>query len=340
LDSSSNPRGELREHAFLGDFCRRLRQRGARSAGRNVRVLVEPGDDCAVLAPSASPIALTTDALVEGVHFRSTWLTPGELGRRAAVVSLSDLAAMAATPTALLLAVGVADETTTETLDAILAGCAEACEAVGAALVGGNLTRADVLTLTSTAVGEVRGRCLERSGARAGDLLVVSGTLGDAALAVDGWLAGREPEQSVRSRWVAPIPRIDLSRALAEAGAHAAIDLSDGLLADLGHLCRASGIGAVVERERLPRSDAVAARDAAGADFALVGGEDYEVLFVSPPELEPEMARLARENGVPLTVIGRCVGGDAVTVVDSRGSPHVPPTAGHDHFAGRKERPR
>jgi thiamine-monophosphate kinase len=337
LDSPDRLLGALGEHAFLGDLCRRLRQRRGRGAVENARVLVEPGDDCAVLAASGYPVALTTDALVEGVHFRSTWLTPGELGRRAAVVSFSDLAAMAATPTALVIAVGVPEGTTVATLDAVLEGCAAACEELGAALVGGNLSRAGALTLTTTAVGEVRGRCLERSRARAGDLLVVSGTLGDAALAVDGWLAGCEPEASARARWVAPDARVELSWALAAAGAHAAIDLSDGLLADLGHVCRASGVGAVVERQRLPRSAAVAARDGADGDFALVGGEDYEILFACPPELEPELARLGREADVPLTVVGRCTSGDEVLALDDEGRPYRPRDAGFDHFAGRRE---
>jgi thiamine-monophosphate kinase len=340
LGSRDQSLGELGEHVFLGALCGRLRRRRESGVVGNARVVVEPGDDCAVLAPSGHPIALTTDALVEGVHFRSTWLTPAELGARAAYVSLSDLAAMAATPTALLLAVGAPEATSTAALDAIVEGCAAACEEAGAALVGGNLTRADALILTSTAIGEVRGRCLERSGARPGDILVVSGTLGDAALAVDDWLAGREPPPAVRARWTAPAPRLALARALADAGARAAIDLSDGLLADLGHLCHASGLGARIERERLPRSAAVAARDADGADFALAGGEDYEVLFACPPELEEALPRLAREVGAPLTVIGRCTEGGEVLVLDAGGHRHSGGAIGYDHFTAGTRRGR
>lgn len=332
------PVGELGEHAFLAELCRKLRGRRGRDELGNARVLVEPGDDCAVLAASPYPIALTTDALVEGVHFRSSWLTPRELGRRAAAVSLSDLAAMAATPTALLLAVAAPEDLATATLDAILEGCAEACEEAGAALVGGNLSRGEVLGLTSTAIGELRGPCLERSGARVGDVLVVSGALGDAALAVESWRGGREPSAAARARWIAPTPRVAVARALASAGAHAAIDLSDGLLADLGHLCRASGIGAVIERERLPRSAEVAARDAEGHDFALRGGEDYEVLFACPPALAAELPRLGEATGAPLTAIGRCAEGDGVVVIGADGRPYPLPASGFDHFAREEGR--
>jgi thiamine-monophosphate kinase len=165
----------------------------------------------------------------------------------------------------------------------------------------------------------------------------VSGTLGDAGLAVDSWLGGREPAAAVRARWSAPTPRVALARALAGAGAHAAIDLSDGLLADLGHLCRASGVGALVERERLPRSAEVQARDAAGGDFALSGGEDYEVLFACPPALESSLPRLAHETGERLTVIGRVTAKGGVVVVAADGSPHPGPATGYDHFAGGRE---
>jgi thiamine-monophosphate kinase len=323
---------DVGEHAFLDALCRRLRERRRRSpAGPSI--LVEPGDDCAVLAPSPYPLALTTDTLVEGVHFRSRWLSARDLGRRAAVVNLSDLAAMAAAPTALLLSITVPPRTAVRTLNDILDGCADAADEAGAALVGGNLARGEPLSLTVTAIGEIRGRRLERAGARAGDLLVVTGTLGDAAAAVAAWLAGDEPVDALRRRWVDPDARVETASALAGAGAHAAIDLSDGLRADLGHLCRASGVGAIVEHARLPRSAEVAALDAAGSDFALNGGEDYELLLACPPELEPSLSELSRACGVPLTVVGRCT--DATDLVLRRADGRLGPLRpiGYDHFS-------
>jgi thiamine-monophosphate kinase len=324
---------DLGEHAFLDALCRRLRERRRRDPS-GPQVLVEPGDDCAVLAASPYPQALTTDTLVEGVHFRSAWLSARDLGRRVTVVNLSDLAAMAATPTAVLMAVTVPPATAVQALDDILDGCADACAEAGAALVGGNLARGDQLSLTVTAIGEVRGRHLERSGARSGDVLVVTGTLGDAAAAVAAWLAGDEPAASLRRRWAAPTARVEAARKLAAAGAHAAIDLSDGLRADLGHLCRASGVGAVVERARLPRGPDVAALDQGGSDFALNGGEDYELLLACPPELEPSLPELSRECGVPLTVLGRCT--DAPGLVLQQADGRLGPLAaiGYDHFSG------
>lgn len=326
--------GGVGEHAFLRELCARLRSRREVGAPVERELQVEPGDDCAVLAPAPYPLALTTDSLVEGVHFRAAWLSAVELGRRAAVVSLSDLAAMAATPTALLTAVSLPASTPVAQLEAILEGCAAACDEVGATLAGGNLTRADVLSLTTTAVGELRGPCLRRSGAEPGDLLVVTGTLGDAAAALAAWLAGREPASALRARWVSPVARLDVARRLAAAGAHAAIDLSDGLAADLGHLCRQSGVGAIVERGRLPRGAEVAAADGDGADFALQGGEDYEVLFAVPPALGAELPEIARRSATPLHVIGRIVAAaEGLTVADAPNGRRPLTEAGYDHFA-------
>lgn len=327
---------EVGEHAFLRALCADLRERRAGRGREERSLLVEPGDDCAVLAQSPYPLALTTDSLVEGVHFRPDWLTPAELGRRAAMVSLSDLAAMGATPTALLVAAALPVHTPVERLEAILGGCAAASAELGAVLAGGNLARADVLSLAVTAVGELRGPCLTRSGAEPGDLLVVSGTLGDAAAAVAEWLAGREPAPALRTRWVAPLARIDVARALAAAGAHAAIDLSDGLAADLGHLCCASSVGAVVDLARLPKSPAVAALDADGADFALEGGEDYELLCAVPVELEDQLPEIERSTGVPLRTIGRVVPAEeGLTLVDEQGRRRPIDRAGYDHFTAR-----
>ncbi len=319
------------EHAFLRRLCSRLNARTPPSPG-GAELLVGPGDDAAVFGPGPHPFAVTTDALVEGVHFRSTWLSPSELGRRAVEVNLSDLAAMAAQPRFLLTAINAPETTSSEWLDALLGGCVDAGEAAGATLIGGNLARAEELSITVTAIGEIPGRRLERTGARPGDDLLVTGTLGDAAAAVASWTDGRQPGDELRSRWVHPRARVRAGLALAEAGAHAAIDLSDGLLADLRHLCEASGVGAEIERERLPRTTTVAALDRDGADFAATGGEDYELLIACPPSVTKDLAPLARRSKVDLTVIGRCTerAGEIALLDANRTS--LPLGEGFDHF--------
>jgi thiamine-monophosphate kinase len=328
--------GDVGEHSFLERLCARLSARAAASGSSAAhRVLVGPGDDCAVVGPSAEPLALTTDTVVEEVHFRRGWLSPAEIGERVVTVNLSDLAAMAATPRFCLAAVAIPSDRPARDLDELLDACAGWCEAAGAVLVGGNVTRADRLSVTVTAIGAVEGRWLARSGARPGDRIVVTGTLGGAAAAVASWLAGAEPPAALRERFARPVARLAAGRALAAAGARAAVDVSDGLLADLGHLCTASGVGALVARARLPRLPEVARLDASGQDFAATGGEDYELVAALPPEVAADLARLAGECGVELTDVGECTAAAGVVMLDEAGRDVTPARGGFDHFAGR-----
>ena len=324
--------GEVGEHSFLNQLCARLRPRASAARG----ILLGPGDDCAVLDTKPWPLAVTTDALVSGVHFEPGWLSCAELGGRAAAVNLSDLAAMGARPAFMLIAVTAPPATPAADLEQLLDGFTARSEAEGAAVVGGNLSRARSLSVTVTALGWIDGPCLTRSGARPGDRLAVTGTLGGAAAAVASWLGGSEPAPELRERFVDPRPRVAAGRALARAGAHAAIDVSDGLLQDLGHLCSASGVGAVVERERLPRLAPVAALDAQGSDLAATGGEDYELLVALPPSSGAEIEQLAGDAGVPLTLIGECVAPSAgVKLIAADGSVyHTRAGGGFDHFRG------
>lgn len=319
------------EHRFLDGLCQRLAAQASDSPLRD-RLVVGPGDDAAVFTPSELPIAATTDALVEGVHFRHEWIDPRALGRRAVAVNLSDLAATAAHPRFVLTSITAPPSTSETLLATVLDGCAEACAEVGALMIGGNLARGEALSITITALGEIPGRRLDRSGAEPGDALVVTGTLGDAAAAVATWLGGGTPNEQLRTRWSQPEARLRAGLALANAGARAAIDLSDGLLADLGHLCAASGVGAVVVRDELPRSPDVARLDEAGHDFAASGGEDYELLVACPPSVTQRLEDVARDAQTPLTVIGRCTDRIGTIEMTDASGRAVPLPAGFDHF--------
>ncbi|MEY2668654.1 MAG: hypothetical protein RJA59_1292, partial [Pseudomonadota bacterium] len=217
--------------------------------GEGVRLGI--GDDAAVLRPPpGEDLVATVDAVVEGVHFTRRF-RPEEIGWKALAVNLSDLAAMGARPLWALLALATPPTADPARLVRIGRGVAACARRHGLSVVGGNVTAARELSLSVTVLGSVRrGRALLRSGGRPGDLLVVSGTLGDAALGIRPGAAPR-----LRDRQRRPVPRLALGRG-AVGIARAAIDISDGLLQDLGHLCAASGVGARVEVERLPLSAA------------------------------------------------------------------------------------
>lgn len=318
------------EHDFLAGLCRRLTPTSPDPA-----LEVPPGDDAAVLAFGDARLVATTDALVEGVHFRNGWLTPAELGRRAAIANLSDLAAMGASPVALLLALVVPAGFAEQDVEELAMAVSDAGHAVGARLVGGNLSRGPSLAITITALGRLSGPALRRSGAGIDDLLVVTGTLGDAAAAVAAWEAGHDPIPPLRERFAQPRARLAAGEVLASAGATSGIDISDGLLADLGHLCRASGVGASIQREALPRSPQVEILDAAGRDFAASGGEDYELLVTVPRSLDTELAKLAGACGTSLSVIGHTTDPThGIVLYDKHGAPHAPARDGFDHFRG------
>lgn len=333
--------GDIGELAFLRRLLPRLRQ--------NPRVLVGPGDDCAAVRGEAR-LLLTTDALVEGVHFEPGWLEPEEIGAKAVLVNLSDIAAMGGVPRFLLLSVGAPAATRRADLERLHRGAERAARRHGAAVVGGNLTAAERLFVSVTAVGAA-SRPLLRSGARPGDAIFVTGTLGDAALAVDllRRFGGRLREGGARlpgtaaarrallSRFVLPAPRLDVARRLAAAGVVGAmIDVSDGLVTDLGHLCESSGTGAVVDAAALPRSSAYEALAGTDPGPALRGGEDYELLFTVPPARLRRFEALRRGQGGRITRIGEVVARPrGVRVRESGGRIRKPARPGFEHFRCR-----
>lgn len=293
------------------------------------------GDDCALLAPRAGEqLAITTDTLISGRHFPAE-TTAANIGWKSLAVSLSDLAAMGAQPSAFTLALSLpdADEAWLQDFAAGLRDCASAG---GISLVGGDTTRG-ALSITITALGSVPpGRALLRSAAQVGDLICVTGTLGDAALALSQWQQAKTPsddnERSLRARLDRPTPRNTAGVAL-RGIAHAAIDLSDGLLGDLGHICTASGVGAEIRVLELPTSRAFDLLAPGNARVALqvAGGDDYE-LCVCIPSSRLEVARQACDS-LPLTVIGEIVADAGVTLRDAAGAIVEAPMPAYRHFS-------
>src|SRR5512138_1372885 len=263
-------------------------------------VLVGPGDDAAVVrAPPGEDLVATVDAVVEGVHFDARF-APADVGWKALAVNLSDLAAMGARPLHALVALGLPPGTPAATVAGIARGLGACARAHGTAIAGGNVTRASDLSVTVTVLGAVpEGRALLRAGARPGDLVAVTGTVGDAAL---GRTPGAARALALRQR--RPTPRLAAGRALAGI-ARAAIDVSDGLVQDLGHVCAASGVGARIGAADLPLSAAyrrAARRLADPLAAALGGGEDYELVVAIAPRLLPAARAAAARAGVALTV--------------------------------------
>lgn len=280
------------------------------------------GDDAAVLAlPHGDACVVSVDASVEGVHFRRGWLTPREIGYRAAAAAMSDLAAMAATPRALLLAMAVPGAWRGK-VAALADGVGELAALAGAHVVGGNLSAAGELSLTITVIGSAHAP-LRRTGIRAGDALYVTGQLGGPAAAIRAWMAGGEPAAPVRARFARPVPRIREAAWLAAHGAVAAIDVSDGLVADAEHLAAASGVHLELDVSRLPRIDGATAADAA------TGGEEYELLVALRGPLDA--AAFARRFGIPVTRVGTAVAGPPG--VSGAGAGRVADVPGHDHFS-------
>lgn len=311
------------------DLLRRVFARLPNVAAAGVEV--GPGDDAAVLAPDAgSRLVLTTDLAVEGVHFRLDWVTEGEAFARAVRAALSDLAAMAAEPVGVALSAAVPSSAEPQRVEDALVHAAEAAAAHGAALLGGDLARGGhEWMLDVVAVGRA-SRPVRRSGARPGDELWVTGTLGGAASAVRAWARGAAPRDDARARFVAPVPRLAGARALAERGIPSAmVDLSDGLVADAGHLSAAGGVAIEIDAGDVP------VFPGAERDDALGGGEDYELLFTAAAgSVEAVRAELEGALGAPLRRIGRVVVGDGVRVFEG-GRPLALAHPGYDHFRDR-----
>jgi thiamine-monophosphate kinase len=324
------------ERALL-EAIRRLIPRG-----RGVRL--GPGDDAAVLSPLRSPLLLTTDAMVERVHFRSRWLSPRDLGRRAFEVSASDVAAMGGRVVAAVLALTAPPTLPVASLRAIVGGVRDGARAAGGALVGGNLASGPDLSLTLTVLGTAAARPVTRAGARAGDHLFVTGTLGGAGLGLRSLMGARSISGAATAvgRWTRPRARLRAGAALARRGvAVAMIDLSDGLLIDADRLCAASGVGARIDADRLPLARALRGLAPARArELALTGGEDYELLFAVRPARVATLHAARAALGCQVTRVGEVVAGRGVTVLAGGHAIAAGGALGYEHFARSPRRRR
>lgn len=300
-------------------------------------------NDAALFDPAPGhSLVVTVDAMVEGVHFLPD--DPAALvGRKLLRVNLSDLAAMGARPRGYLLAAAWSGRIDEDWIAAFADGLAVDQDLFDVALYGGDtVSTPGPLTLSLTAFGEVaRGAALTRAGARAGDLIYVSGTIGDGALGLRS-LSGELPglaaadAEALAARYRLPEPRVALGRALAEGGiASAAMDISDGLVADLGHIAKSSGLGATLRAADVPLGAAAARALTGDANLGtaiLTGGDDYELLFTVDPGRAGEVAALAGSLDLALTSIGAMEAGANVRVLDAAGAPLDVPRGGWRHF--------
>jgi len=294
------------------------------------------GDDCALIeGRPGHQLAISTDMLVSGRHFFPD-VPPRALGHKALAVNLSDLAAMGAEPRAFTLALAL-PEADPAWLAELAAGMLALADAHGCELIGGDTTKGP-LTLCITVFGDVPGRqALRRDAARPGDDIWISGTLGDARLALGDcrgeWLLPEPDFTIIRPRMDTPTPRVALGMAL-RGIAHAALDISDGLIGDLGHILTRSALGAIIDVDALPRSEVLGAQPLARQrECVLAGGDDYELCFTAPVGAREAIAGISRQLGLPLTRAGSITPEPGLRLVDGDGNPYAFSGTAFDHFA-------
>jgi thiamine-monophosphate kinase len=334
-------RMELTEDELIAAISRLL-------SGSQPGVVVGVGDDAAVLEPGRGQQVLTTDLLIEGVHFERASISPRDLGAKAVTVNVSDVAAMGGSPRAAVAGIGLAPDVEAAWVMELYGGMRDACAEYALSLVGGDTNRADLVVVSVTVIGQVSpGRAVTRSGARIGDAIVVTGALGAAA----GGLALSRAQPAtmtaaLSSPWgralldalARPVARVGEGQTLAQSGAHAMMDLSDGLGKDLSRLCLASGVGARIELAAVPVAEPLRAGAASlGVDaleLALGGGEDYElVATLDPPDAEAARRVLDERFGVTLTTVGTIIEGEGLVAVGDDGRETPLGSKGWDHFA-------
>jgi thiamine-monophosphate kinase len=293
------------------------------------------GDDAAAWRSQAGLNLVSVDCLVQDVHFSLATATWRELGWKALAAGLSDMAAMGGRPRYALVSLGLPDDTEVEDVAGLYRGMIELDRQYNVTIIGGNISRAAVVFIDTTTLGE-GDSLLTRSAATAGDTIAITGSLGTAvaglAMLTKKLPLDEETSACLRQAFFQPNPRIAEGQLLVEYGVKAAIDISDGLLADLGHLCRASRVGASINIDDIPINPAV--KEAFGnkaLEMALSGGEDYELLFTAGSQI---IEAIKEKSEVPITVIGEITADETgrIHLVDEKGRPYCPASVGWQHF--------
>ena len=303
-------------------------------------VVLGSGDDSALIRPEAGmEVAVSTDMLVSGQHFFDD-IDPRKLGHKALAVNLSDMAAMGAKPRWVTLALALPEslvKANTKWIESFAGGFFELACSHRIALIGGDVTRGP-LTICIQIIGEAaKGKALRRSGARPGDDIWISGKLGDAALAIlhERCQIRLEPDEFAKclNSLFLPVARVDLGQRLV-GFANSAIDISDGLLADLGHILDCSNVAATINMEEINCSVILKKylSEPQVINCMLAGGDDYELCFTVPKEKRSKIDEISQETGIPLTRIGKISMGEGLVVLDSTETPIMLKTTGYDHF--------
>jgi thiamine-monophosphate kinase len=326
--------------SHLGEFglIETIRRRTPK--GRGVRIGI--GDDAAAVTNRRSTSLITADLLIEGRHFDLRWTSLDDLGYKSLAVNLSDIAAMGGMADYVILSLGIPPRLDSKDIDVFYRGFETLARECGVALVGGDTNAAGKLIISVCVIGHAAAKPVQRHGARPGDDIYVTGTLGDSALGLKllrrAKRTGGATNLHIRKLFMRhhrPTPRLATGALLGQNElATAMIDISDGLVQDLGHICRASGVGATIHSDHLPLSAAYRAlcgKDGIGP--ALSGGEDYELLFCARRRDRARIEKLPARAGVAITRIGACAPGDpSVAVLDASGKALPIRISGHDHF--------
>jgi len=294
------------------------------------------GDDAAVIKSRTRYEVATTDCLVENVHFKMNFIDWTALGWKALAINLSDIAAMGGTPKYALVSLALPPNTDTDDMVKLYRGMLELAKESGTVIAGGNISRASEIGIHTTVVGNVtaRSKVLLRSKAKKGDLIAVTGRLGAAAgglKTLEGSLhpARTDAETLIKAFWY-PQPRIEVGKILIKCGLRCGMDISDGLIADLGHILEMSKVGARIEAARVPVHPSVAVLGFEGLKLALTGGEDYELLFTGKKEA---IDKVAAEACCPVTIIGEITrGAGKLEVIDTQGNVMPIENGGWRHF--------
>jgi thiamine-monophosphate kinase len=303
--------------------------------GGDERLLIGIGDDAAAWQGGDSIQLASVDSFIEGVHFTPQTTPWPEVGGKALAANLSDIAAMGGIPRYALVSLALPDDSQVEDVAALYNGMLKLAKEYGVSIIGGDISRAPMVTISITILGSSPlQKILTRSSAKVGDIVAVTGNLGAAAAGMEILKTKRKLDPAAESRlkdaFLHPIPRIAAGVMLVEHGVETAIDISDGLAADLGQICKASQVGARIEVERVPVEPAVkTAFGERALELALSGGEDYELLFTATKEI---VARIKKASSLPVTAIGEVFAGKGVSLVDKEGKPLALKKAGWEHF--------